>query len=296
MESAWSTIDVAGGRIVELLVAGPEGGLPLLLHSGTPGGLVPFGPSTKAASARGLRTVKFARPGYGRSTPRPGRSVADVADDVTAILDALGAVEFVTVGTSGGGPHALACASLLPTRCLAAASVAGGAPFRADGLDWMAGMAAENVEEFGAAVRGEAALTAFLEAEAQLEAGVTGPDIAEALGGLVSEADKAVLTGEFAEHMAASTQAALSGGIAGWRDDDLAFVRDWGFPLGPVRPVAIWHGGQDRFVPFAHGEWLARHVPGARPHLLPDEGHLTLTVTSFGRILDDLLDLAGLTR
>jgi pimeloyl-ACP methyl ester carboxylesterase len=104
--------------------------------------------------------------------------------------------------------------------------------------------------------------------------------------------------------MAAGLRAALSHGIAGWRDDDLAFAADWGFSLGwkPAKdgerepaPVAIWQGDQDMMVPYAHGEWLAANITGARAHLLPGEGHLTLTVTSRDRILDDLLDMAGLT-
>jgi pimeloyl-ACP methyl ester carboxylesterase len=110
------------------------------------------------AARYGLRTVLHARPGYAGSTPLPGRSVADVAADVAVVVDALGADEFVTVGWSGGGPHALATAALLPDRCLGAATIAGVAPYAAAGLDWLAGMGVENIEEFGAAVAGEPAL------------------------------------------------------------------------------------------------------------------------------------------
>jgi pimeloyl-ACP methyl ester carboxylesterase len=121
--------------------------------------------------------------------------------------------------------------------------------------------------------------------------------VAAALGGLIADADRAVLTGAYADHLAAGSRAALSSGIAGWRDDDLAFVADWGFSLtgeGKL-PAAIWQGDQDRMVPFAHGQWLAANIPGARAHLLAGAGHLTMTVSVFGQVLDDLLDLAGLS-
>ncbi len=295
MEDERFTVSTGGGRQVEVLTAGPASGLPFVLHNGTPGGLVAFGPMVAAAAARGLRTVMCARPGYGASAPWPGRRVADVAGDVAAVLDALGAGEFVTAGWSGGGPHALACAFLLPGRCLAAVTMAGVAPSRAAGLDWLAGMGPENVEEFTAAAAGEEPLTRFLAAAADGLRAVSGADVAAALGGLVGEADRAALTGELAEYLAASMRAALAGGLAGWRDDDLAFTRDWGFALDAPggAPVAVWQGDQDMMVPAAHGAWLAAQVPGARARLLTGEGHLTLAVTSFGEILDDLLSLAG---
>ncbi len=289
-------VTLPDGRDIDLLLAGPAGGLPLVMHEGTPQGLVLYPPTVQAAQERNLRPVLVARPGYERSTPRPGRRVADVAADVAAVLDVLGLDTFVTAGWSGGGPHALACAALLPGRCLAAASIAGVAPSGAPGLDFTAGMGPENVAEFGAAVRGPAALTEFLDREAAAFGNVTGAQVAAALGGLIADADRAVLTGAYADHLAAGARAALSSGIAGWRDDDLAFVADWGFSLtgeGKL-PVAIWQGDQDRMVPFAHGQWLAANIPGARAHLLAGAGHLTMTVSVFGQVLDDLLDQAGL--
>ena len=287
-------VRVADGRSVEVLTAGPQDGLPLVFHSGTPGGLVALAPLIEAAAARNLRSVCYSRPGYGISDPQPGRRVADAASDVADVLNRLGATSFVTAGWSGGGPHALATAALLADRCLAAATIAGVAPYPAQGLDWLAGMAQENVAEFGAAMAGEQPLTAFLDAAADENAKVTAEQVAEVLGGLASEADRAALTGDFAEYMAQSTRSALSGGIAGWRDDDLAFVRDWGFSLDQVRvPLSIWQGDQDAMVPFRHGEWLSRQLPHARVHLLPGEGHLTLVQARIGDILDELVRLAG---
>jgi pimeloyl-ACP methyl ester carboxylesterase len=289
------TVPAAGGRVLEVLVAGPDDALPLVFHTGTPSGLIGYPPLADAASARGLRTVLYSRPGYGGSTPQPGRLVADAADDVDKILERIGADEFVTAGWSGGGPHALACAARLPVRCLAAATIAGVAPSDSPGLDWMAGMAEENHEEFGAALAGEANLTGFLYAGAAALGGISPAEVADGLGGLVSEADKAAITGEFADYLAASLRAAVVAGIDGWRDDDLAFTRDWGISLealGHATPVAIWQGDQDRMVPSAHGAWLAANIPLARARLRPGEGHLTLMGSRLGEILDDLMSLA----
>jgi len=288
------TVPADEGRVLEALVGGPDDALPLVFHTGTPSGLVWNAPLAEAAAARGLRTVLYARPGYGGSTPQPGRLVADAAADVDKILERIGADEFVTAGWSGGGPHALACAALLPVRCLAAATIAGVAPSDSPGLDWMGGMAEENHEEFGAALAGEAELTTFLNGAAGLLREISAAEVADGLGGLLSETDKAALTAEFADYLAAAFRAAVTPGIDGWRDDDLAFTRDWGLSLdalGHATPVAIWQGDQDRMVPQTHGAWLAANIPLARARFRPGEGHLSL-ISRLGEILDDLMTLA----
>ncbi|TMD49118.1 MAG: alpha/beta hydrolase [Chloroflexi bacterium] len=295
-QAAWRRVRRPDGGELEVL-SEDSADQPLVFHWGTPGAAVWFEPLATAAAHAGLRFVTYSRPGYAGSTPRPGRSVADAAADVAAILDALGADTFVTLGWSGGGPHAVACAALLPDRCAAAASLAGVAPYGGEGLDWLAGMGPENIEEFSAAVEGESALNAaVLKMAGELKT-VQGADVAAALGGLVSDVDKRALTGEFADILAESFRRSVSTGVAGWRDDDLAFTRSWGFDLGSIRrPVAVWQGGQDRMVPFAHGQWLAAHIPSARVHLYPDEGHLSLGVASLDRIVADLARLGSEAR
>ncbi|MCW2743383.1 MAG: alpha/beta hydrolase [Blastococcus sp.] len=280
------------GRSLDVLTDGPPGGSALVFHSGTPSAALPFRPLSEAVAAHGLRLVTWSRPGYGASDPAPGRSVADAASDTAAVLDALGIDDFLTLGWSGGGPHALACAALLPGRCRAAATIAGIAPYPAEGLDWLAGMAAENVEEFSLALQGEQALTAYLEEQAPVLRQVTGADVAESLGGLISAVDRASLTGEFADYLAAALRGAVSRGVSGWREDDLAFTRNWGFRVCDIgRPVAVWQGDQDLMVPPAHGRWLVERLPDVRDHLLPGEGHLSLTVGGLDRIVADLVDL-----
>ncbi|GAA1958160.1 alpha/beta hydrolase [Catenulispora subtropica] len=284
-----TTLRLADGRTLEYLVAGPEEGTPLVFHHGTPFAAVLFEPMVEAAARHGLRMVVHSRPGYAGSSPQPGRTIASVTEDVTALLAALDAERFLTVGWSGGGPHALACAALLPGRCLGAATVAGVAPYDAEGLDWLDGMGAENVEEFTAATAGVEPLEAFLTAQVEGLADVQGHQIAAALGDLVSEVDRRVLTDEFAEYTAGAFRKAVSEGIAGWRDDDFAFVGAWGFDLAAVEtPVSIWQGAEDRMVPYAHGRWLAERVPGASVRLLPAEGHLSLMLDKFDAVVADL--------
>jgi pimeloyl-ACP methyl ester carboxylesterase len=296
-EVRMQTITTPDGRDLEVVSGGPDDGGCLLWHSGTPSaaGILPR--SLAAAAERGLRYVTFSRAGYSTSTPNPGRSVGDVTKDVTAILDALGVDSFICGGQSGGGPHALACAALLPDRVLATATVAAVAPWPAEGLDWFAGMGPENLVEFEASMKGPDVLTPVLEGDAAQLRAVQPEEVAAALGGLVSDVDKRALTGVHAAFMANSFRRAVSTSTAGWRDDDIAFVNPWGFDLASIRtPVAIWQGGEDRMVPPQHGEWLAAHIPGAEKHLLPAEGHLSLAINRFGDVLDSMLSMADTAR
>jgi len=288
------TLEVDDGRSLDVRVAGPENGVLLVAHHGTPSSGRPFRLYVEAAAERGVRILTYSRPGYAGSTRHPGRSVADCAADTARIADHLGADRFYTTGQSGGGPHALACAALLPDRVIACATSAGVGPWAADGLDFLAGMADENVQEMTASLDAGDVLREFLEGEAEKLAQATPADLAEALGGLVSPVDAAALTGEFAEHATTMLHESISTGIWGWFDDDVAFVHPWGFDLAGIRvPVTVWQGAQDRMVPFGHGQWLAANVAGAKARLMDDEGHISLIVGSFPQILDDLMAVSG---
>lgn len=287
------SLTLRDGRRLDLRVSGPPEGMPLVFHHGTPGAVTPFGAVERAAHQRGLRLVTFSRPGYGASTRRPGRSVADVADDVAAVLGHLGTERCVVAGWSGGGPHALACAARLEA-VRAVLVIAGVAPHDAAGLDWMAGMGEDNVTEFRAAEGGETPLRAFLEEVGPHIAGVTAEGLVASLDTLLPPVDRAVLTDEYADDMVASFREALRTGVAGWLDDDLAFVKPWGFDPGAVAaPAAVWQGSADLMVPYAHGGWLAGHVPGAVTHLLEGEGHLSIGVGALDAMLDELVGLAA---
>jgi pimeloyl-ACP methyl ester carboxylesterase len=155
-------------------------------------------------------------------------------------------------------------------------------------------MAEENHEEYHAAEQGPEAYEAFVVEHVLPMLAATPDEIAEAMGGLVTPVDKAMVTDEFADWMSRTFNAAGAQGAVGVRDDGIAAVSPWGFDLADIRvPVAIWQGRQDAMVPFEHGEWLAAHVPGAEAHLFEDEGHLSL-VGRLEEILTDLKRLAGL--
>ena len=285
------TVDTPDGRSLDVWLAGPPDGTPFLLHSGTPGNGLPFALHVERLAERGLRYLGITRPGYGGSTRREGRSVADVVEDVRTVLDALGMRATYVAGWSGGGPHALATAALLPERVLGTAIIAGVAPYPAEGLDWLAGMGVENVAEFGATLEGGEALRAIVERDAASLKHVAADAVAASFGDLIDHVDRGALAdGSFAEHMAEMFHEAFRVGPWGWFDDDLAFMRPWGFDLSAIPgKVHIWQGGHDRMVPPAHGAWLAAHCGGACPHLDPAHGHLSLAVDRFGEILDELV-------
>jgi len=274
---ALRAIEGHGGRTLTVREGGDPAGVPVLVHHGTPGSSVLYPPHVADAAARGIRLIAYDRPGYGGSTRNTGRNVADCAADVVAICDALGIERLCTWGASGGGPHALALAALLPDRIAAAAALCSVAPPDAAGLDFTAGMGEQNVESMRAAMADEATHRAQHEREVVELTDVTPEQLVEAWHTLLGPADRAVLTGALAEFTLAHIHAGLDPSTDGWFDDDLCFVRPWGFDVASIRvPVLVWHGEQDRFVPFAHGEWLAAHVPGAEARLRADDGHLTI--------------------
>jgi pimeloyl-ACP methyl ester carboxylesterase len=283
-------LTLADGRSLDVHVSGPEDAVPFVLQHGTPGSFVHFSAVEEAAHRKGLRLVTYSRPGYGSSTRQHGRSVADVAADIAAVLDDLGADRCVTLGWSGGGPHALACAALLPDRVAGATSMAGAAPYGLDDLDFLAGMGEGNIQEFGAALAGEDVLAPALSAEAEQLRSAGPEELIASMATLLPPVDNAALEGAAGREFAAMFAEALRISVDGWVDDDLAFTRPWGFdPAAISVPTFLWQGDLDLMVPFAHGRWLAERIPGTRAHLVPGEGHVSLFLNHLDEILDELV-------
>jgi len=271
------SVITASGRALLVQEGGDPAGRAVLVQLGTPSSRVLYRPHLVDAEQRGIRLISYDRPGYGGSTAHPGRSVGDCADDVRTVMDALGIERFAVWGISGGGPHALACASLLSDRVVAAATLASPAPFDADGLDWWADTGQENIDDDRLILSDPEAARAKLAKDRLEFFEPDKPDVAAAHPTLFSPADAAVLTDALGEYFVHRNRTGLTPGIEGWWDDSVALLSRWGFAVDAIQvPVMVWHGRQDRMVPFGHGEWLARRLPNADPHLHDEDGHLTL--------------------
>ncbi len=284
-----SHLTCSDGRRIHYECSGPvhQGAPVLVFHHGTPGAALLWDSLVGAALTFGWRVVMLSRPGYATSVRQAGRSVAYAAADVQAVLDHLGAGSFVASGWSGGGPHALACSALLGQRCTAVATIAGVAPYYGvTDLDWTAGMGPENVAEFEALMGRDPGLEGRIADEMRSLAGIQADQLVEALGGLLSDPDRAVLEGEFAEFFATWFRLAASTGSDGYWDDDQAFMAPWGFDLESITvPLSVWRADQDLMVPPSHGEWLAAHIPTAADIPIDGEGHVSLMV----RYIDDIV-------
>lgn len=273
------------GRTLEVATLGDPSGATVVFHHGMPGSAYSFSMLSALATSGEFFLVTTSRAGYGLSERRRGRCVADVVSDTEAALDALGRERYLSVGWSGGGPHALACAALGAPRCAAAWSLAGVAPIDVD-FEWTEGMGPENVAEFERARIGGEAHEAAIAEIADAIAHADGDTIIGLFGGLLSGVDKDALASEPARRaFARAIRHGFARGDGGYFDDDHALMRPWGFSVDDVAvPVEIWFGDDDLMVPPSHGRWLVANVPGARERYVAGEGHVSL----IAQHLDDL--------
>ncbi len=251
------------GRTLVVHDAGSSGAsdeLTLMWHHGSPQTGVLLDPLLTAAAERGIRLVSYGRPSYGGSSPNRGRNIASAASDVEQIVGSLGVERFVTMGASGGGPHALACAALLPDRVIGAVTLAGIAPYT-DTFDWYAGMVSPG--GLLAAAEGREARERYALTDKFDENSFT-------------DADWAALAGTWTS-LGADAARGEADGPEGLVDDDLAAATPWGFaPADITVPVLVVQGGQDRVIPPGHGEWLMRTIPTAEYWFRPRDGHISV--------------------
>ena len=284
-------VETPDGRVLQVLERGVPEGRPVLVHGGSPNSRLLFDHTVELAERQGIRLISYDRPGYGGSSRHAGRTVADCAADVRTIATALGIDRLAVWGASGGGPHAIACAALLPELVPAVAVLASLAPWGAEGLDYFADMGEMNVEDFKLMLEDPTAARAKYEQD-RLDMLALGAD--ELLGyleTLLSPVDAAVLTGALAEFLVESSRDGLATTSDGWWDDGVAFMGPWGFEFEAIQtPVLLRHGRQDRFVPYGHGAWLARQIPGVQAELTDEDGHLTQFISHLPSVHEWLLE------
>ena len=282
MPTRITQISTDNGRVLQVAETGDLDGIPVVLHSGTPGSHVIPISMIQDAEAHKIRLIGYDRPGYGESTPLPNRNISTAADDVAVIAKHLHLSRLATVGASGGGPHALACAALLPDLIAGAVAMESVAPYNTQGLDWFAGMDEGTTTEFRAAALGREAFTEFVTAGAAGMVATTVDQMVEGFRSMSSSADDTAIYEATGRWFFDTSREALKHGNEGWIDDDLAFCASWGFDLTQIKvPVLVMHGVQDTMVPISHGRWLAEQIPGAEARYFDNDNHFTLFERQF---------------
>jgi pimeloyl-ACP methyl ester carboxylesterase len=287
MNTSQYSINLSDGRELEVFEAGDKDNPAIVFHSGTPIAPGLFSKQIEVAVSRGLRLLSYSRPGYGKSRRRRGRDVASSASDTAEIVKSLGIDRYAVIGMSGGGPHALACGAFNKSCVVGVVCIAGVAPYNADGLDFLAGMGQDNIDEFGSALQGEVSLRYYLKSQVPPLGSINPEELAEHMKSILCPADIACFDGTFGEELAKRLIDGMQLGLEGWMDDDLAFTTPWGFELSDIQvPVQVWQGSDDLMVPFSHGKWLAKNIPEAEAHLLANEGHISI----FFKYMPDIYD------
>ncbi len=286
------TLKLIDGRFLEYFDNGIASTSAIVFHHGTPAHASLWSAWLELAATQGVRAISYSRAGYGISDRNEGRTVFSNNDDIRELLDSFGIRNFISIGWSGGGPHALATTMMSGSK--GAITLAGVGEYGAADLDFLAGMGPENEEEFGEALKGEAEVSAWMDKNAVPFKDVTAEEMRDALGGLIGDADKKALEGVIADEYATATRKGLAVSFDGWIDDDIAFVQPWGFALSDISvPVLIWQGDQDLMVPHAHSYWLEKHIPTGKLHFVPGHGHVSLIADYKGEIINQAKELLG---
>ena len=283
-----SILKLRDGRALDYITNQSDSSSAILFHHGTPGECT--GWQTWFDEINGVKAIAASRPGYGLSDRNKGRTVARDLDDLSELLEFLKVESFVSVGWSGGGPHAINMTR--HSLCKGAITLAGVGEWGNSDLNFLDGMGPENHDEFGAALAGEVQIEDWMKRNSPGMKNISGPDLVAAFGGLIGDSDKKALTADVADVYAASFRRALSVSYYGWLDDDLAFVQKFGFDLAKVnKPILVWQGDDDFMVPKAHSEWLAKHIPTAKLNFVPGHGHISLGEDYRSEIIAQALNL-----
>ncbi|OAQ65217.2 valacyclovir hydrolase [Pochonia chlamydosporia 170] len=284
---------LSDGRVLDYKISGAQDGFPLLWIHGTPGAYTVFSDLEGMCREKGVKLITMSRAGYGSSTRQRGRCIVDVVPDLKQLTEHLNIKRCFVAGWSGGGPHALACAAGLPG-CVATLVIAGVGPWNVEDLDFLNGQGEDNVNEFNAALQGEDAIRQFCEGERPGMIKGDASDLVAAMSSILPDVDKKALleNDTLGQFLVDNIREGLKINSDGWIDDDLAFIQPWGFDLNEIKvPVLLYQGSEDKMVPFAHGEWLAKHIPSefCKAHLLQGQGHISIVLGQLEAMLDGLL-------
>jgi pimeloyl-ACP methyl ester carboxylesterase len=273
-----------GGRTVAWRWWGEPDGTPVLRLQGTPGSRLTRHPDPAILRGLGVRYLMADRPGYGGSTRLPGRGVADIADDLAVLLDHHQLDRVPVMGTSGGGPHALAVAAKHPGRIAAVSVVVGASPLEPDEVKNLVGV---NAAGYAAAERGWDALHELL---SQVRVRLLGD---EGMAGVLSDAppeDRAIMADPAWQRISrANTAEALRQGAEGWTDESMALHHPWDFDTAKIRStVTWWHGDNDMNAPLSAAKRAAARLQSVDLRVWHNEGHFA-SLTHETEIVRELL-------
>jgi pimeloyl-ACP methyl ester carboxylesterase len=279
------TVRLRDGRTLAYAEWGDPHGFPVIECHGNPGCRVLVW-DERVPARLGVRLITVDRPGIGLSSPKPGRTMADWADDAAQLADALRLERFGVLGYSVGGAYACACAERLGERVSALALVGSIAPLDRPGafeelgraIEWR--LARDHPAIARAGVRAQALLARL------------PPPVVRLLSGLRLPApDRAVLAADpgIVERGAAMGAEAVRQGPDGLIEDLRVAMRPWGVDLAAIAvPTTLWQGDRDGSIPVSWARYLTRSIPGARLQLLHGEGHLMIAAR-LEAILNELL-------
>jgi pimeloyl-ACP methyl ester carboxylesterase len=258
------------GRTLAWRWWGDPGATPILRLQGTPGSRLYRNPDPEMQRNLGVRHLLADRPGYGGSTRLPGRGVADIADDLAALLDFHKLDRVPVMGTSGGGPHALAMAAMHPERVSAVSVIVGASPLDAHEASQLVGV---NAMGYAAAEKGG------WDDVHQLLVGVRERLLgADGMAGVLSDAppeDRAVMENPAWQRISRVNIAeSLRQGAEGWADESMALHRDWDFDLEAIRAkVTWWHGDNDKNAPLSAARRAIARLRKVELRVWQGEGH-----------------------
>lgn len=270
-----STVHLPDGRSLAYEEFGAPRGRPLFFFHGTPSSRLFRHPVGSTAAPAGIRLITVDRPGYGGSDPKPGRELQDWADDIQVLADHLRLSHFAIAGMSGGGPHALVCASRMPDRVTTVGLLGSVAPL--DVRQFTEGMNSLNSGALALARRSPQALQHVLRPPSRWFR--RHPRALVCLSRrLFSEADQVILSRpEVLSIVLADIPEGLANRGQGLVDDIMVLARPWPISMSSISvPVRLWHGTSDKNVPVLHGQRLADKLPYCNATFFPGEGHLLM--------------------